>query len=223
MRLTPWLIATGLISTTAAFAYATRDTRPVYPTAALPPVGSAVDFRMPFLNSDTLRSVALHGRPTLLAFWSSECGVSARALSGLEDLHTAYGGRANIVVLADDSDRRIVADAMRGAGITAPVALANGRLQAHFDRSRTAPERQPYRVKFAMPGFLVLDARGRVAHRVAGLSLEDYQSGRAKLTKIRGVLDSLVNAERRFPLNRRPASLTQTKSRGAKDFDWLAR
>lgn len=92
MRVTPWLIATGLISTTAAFAYATRDTRPVYPTAALPPVGSAVDFRMPFLNGDTLRSVALDGRPTLLAFWSSGCGVSARALSGLEDLHTAYRG-----------------------------------------------------------------------------------------------------------------------------------
>jgi hypothetical protein len=47
-----------------------------------------------------------------------------------------------------------------------------------------------------MPGFLVLDARGRVAHREAGLSLEDYQSGRVKLTMIRGVLDSLVNAPR---------------------------
>lgn len=196
MRFTPWLIAAGLISTTAAFAYATRDTRPVSPTAALPPVGSAVDFRMPLLNGDTLRSVALHGRPTLLAFWSSDCGVSARALSGVEDLHTEYRERANIVVLADDGDQKIVADAMRDAGITTSVALANGRLRSLFDRSRTAPERKLYRVKFGMPGFLVLDSRGRVAHREAGHSLEDYQSGQAKLTKIRGVLDSLVNAPR---------------------------
>lgn len=196
MRSTRWLIAAGLISTTAAFAYATRDTRPVYPTAALPRVGSDVDFRMPLLTGDTLRSSALHGRPTLLAFWSSECGVSARALSGLEDLNTAYLGRANIVVLAGDGDRQAVADAMSDAGITTSVALADGQLQTLFDRSRTAPERKQYRVKFAMPGFLVLDARGRVVHREAGLSLEDFQSGRAKLTTIRGVLDSLVNVQR---------------------------
>ena len=64
MRFTPWLVAAGLISTTAAFVYATRDMRPVYPTAALPRVGSEVDFRMPSLTGDTLRAVALHGRPT---------------------------------------------------------------------------------------------------------------------------------------------------------------
>jgi hypothetical protein len=38
--------------------------------------------------------------------------------------------------------------------------------------------------------------RGRVVHGEAGLSLEDYQSGGAKLTTIGRVLDSLVRAQR---------------------------
>jgi hypothetical protein len=195
VRHSPRRIALLVVAVTASAIGVTaylRDTRPLYATAALPAPGTPVDFRLPLLGGDTLRARDLHGEPTVLAFWSLSCGVSARALSGIERLQADYRGRARVVVLADDGDTTAVRAAMREAGITVPVALAGGRLRQMFDRSRSAPERAHFRVGWAMPGLLVLDAGGRVAHRHVGLSLDEYRSGNVGMHRTRVTLDSLL-------------------------------
>lgn len=184
--------ALAALAAMAGIAWVTRDTRPIYATAALPPVGTVIEFELPRLGGDVIQARALRGTPTVLAFWSLNCGVSARALAGIEQLQRDYGNKVRVVVLADDGDSEAVGTAMRDAGITTPVALADGRLRALFDRSKSAPERANYRVQWAMPGLLVLDAAGRIAHRQVGLSLDEYRSGVIRMQETRVVIDSLL-------------------------------
>lgn len=170
------------------------DDRPVYPAAALPAVGTQLpDFRLPTLDGDTLTAARLHGRPVVLALWSLHCGVSQGALAGIDRLRRDYAERGvSVVLLADDGDTTALRRALAAAGVQTPVAYADGRLRRLFDHSRHAPERARYRVRFALPGFLVVDANGQVVHREAGVPLAEFQSRRVQLQRVRDRLDSLV-------------------------------
>ena len=134
------------------------DNRPINAVAALPAPGSLIpDFHFQLLGGDSITSESMRGRVTVLAIWSLECGVSQRALVGIDKLRRDYMQRnVKVVILADDGDSTALRAALEQAHVETPLAIANGRLRRVFDRSRHAPERQSYRVRFGMPGFLVL-------------------------------------------------------------------
>ena len=174
-----------------------RDTRPIYAYAALTPPGDpAPTFRLPALNGDTISVQHLKGHPTILALWSLNCGASRRVLQSVRQLQVDYASRGVAVVLVADDAAEPLRQLLDSAGVpwrtSLPVAVADGQLQHIFDRSRQAPERLTRRVEFALPGFLVLDADGRVAGRSVGVSRDEIRAGDVRLAAIRRMVDSVL-------------------------------
>ena len=130
----------------------------------------------------------------MFALWSLQCSVSRAALAGIEQLHRDYAQRGvNVVLLADDGDTTALRRTMNSAGVTLPVAYADGHLRRMFDRSKTAPERDTHRIKFGLPSFLIIDATARVQYRETGVPMTEFQSGKVSLHALRAAVDSLVS------------------------------
>jgi len=155
--------------------------------AALPVVGSPVpSFRYPTTSGAMLDPAALHGRPALVALWSSSCSASRLALKSLGAFHREYASRgAAVVILADDHQRAAVDPLLAATNLTAPVALAGGTLMATFTHDQSVI---PWRKAFALPTFLVLDAEGRVVYRQVGVE----QEAAHRLKRVRAALDGLL-------------------------------
>ena len=191
------LLAVGL-PTLAAAGIGIRDAfddRPNYAVAALPSIGTAMpDFRLPTLRADTISLDQFRGQQVVFALWSLQCSVSRAALAGIEQLHRDYAQRGvNVVLLADDGDTTALRRTMDSAGVTLPVAHADGHLRRMFDRSKTAPERDTHRITFGLPSFLIVDATGRVQYREAGVPMTEFQSGNVSLRTLRAALNSLLS------------------------------
>ena len=86
-------------------------------------------------------------------------------------------GGAAVVLLADDDDTIALRRTMRAAGMTLPVPYASDTLRRLFDNAKHAPERRSYRVQFALPSFLVVNANGVVTHRETGIPLDELSGG----------------------------------------------
>lgn len=167
------------------------DLRPVAAYLALPPPGSEpplFSFPTPTL-ADTLTPTAVRGTPTVLALWSTTCSASRLAYEGIESLAEEYGGDlVDVVIVADDGADRLreFADSAKPRSI---LAAADGRLMETFERA--APATDEYRVKFALPSFLILDSAGTVAARHAGVSFRP----RERFEWARAALDSLLTTD----------------------------
>ena len=191
------LLAIGL-PTLAAAVIGIRDAlddRPNYAVAALPSIGTTLpSFRLPTLHHDTVSLDRFRGQPVVFALWSQQCSVSRAALAGVERLHRDYAQRGvTVVLLADDGDTTALRRTMHSAGVTLPVAYADGHLRRMFDRSRSAPERDTHRIKFGLPSFLIVDATGRVQYRETGVPMTEFHSGKVSLRTLRAALDSLLS------------------------------
>ncbi len=171
------------------------DRRPIYPAAALSAPGTiAPAFDLAKLGGGRVQSRELVGRPVVLALWSLECSASRAALSGIGQLQRDYAtDGVSVVIIADNRDTTALRTAMTAAGVTAPVALAEGRLMKIFDRSSDAPSDSLYRISFALPSYLLVDAAGVVVFRSAGVPLDEYRSKQARFTDLRRALDVLIS------------------------------
>jgi hypothetical protein len=162
-----------LLATTALVAC---DRRPINPTAALPAPGSRVpDFTFPSHGgTDSVRSAALAGAPTVLALWSTHCPYQKPWVASLDSLAHEYGPRGvRVIVLADDAPGVVLDSVLAGAAwrsVVTQIGVADGKLAALFDRSRDAPERARERVEFVLPSFLLIGPDGRVVRRAWGPS-----------------------------------------------------
>jgi peroxiredoxin len=134
---------------------------------ALPAVGSALPaFSLAELDGQRVSDRDLHGRPSVVALWSSTCGSSRAALAGIAALHREYASRGlRVLVLADDSSASAVRAVLDSAGVRVPVALASGTIDQIFAPSK----RWPWQKGVALPSFLVVDAAGTVKRRVIGI------------------------------------------------------
>lgn len=152
----------------------------------LPDVGQPVPaFDLPALDGSRTTSASLAGKPTLIALWSSDCGASRLALQALASIEKDYASRGvRVVVLADDGDAKQLRAFLDGAKVKMPVAYASGNLDDIFDGDRHLWEET-----FALPSFLILDEKGRVAAKDFGVPLEEAQKSAVRLQSVRDSLD----------------------------------
>ena len=155
----------------------------------LPAVGAAVpEFNLPLINGGRLSSVNLRGQLAVLALWSTDCSASRLALDGLAAVQEAYAPRGVVVaILADDLDADLLVSFMNRAGVSLPVAYAEGELHALFDATR-----RPWQKSFPLPSFLVVDSGGRVKALTFGVPLKDVQSGEVELEHLRAAIDRVL-------------------------------
>lgn len=162
---------------------------PIFPEAALPPVGTPVPFfDLPrHAGQDRLSSAAVSGQPVVIALWSTYCPYQRPAMLSFDTLAREFSSRGvRFLVLADDPpgarlDSAVAAQPWRETGVD--VAVANGQLAALFDHSDLGRIESEYRVEFVLPSYLLLDHAGVVRGRTFGPST----------TAFRSVLDSLLS------------------------------
>lgn len=195
----PALLSTLLLVTISAATVSAqaRDTRPIYAYAALTRPGEPVpEFRLPTLDGGMISARALEGHPAILALWSLNCGASRSVLQAVRQLQADYNERGVTVVLVADDAAEPLRQMLDSANVpwrtSLRVAVADGRLQQIFDESRKAPERLTRRVEFALPGFLVLDAKGHVAGRTVGVARDELRAGGVRLAYVRKMIDSVI-------------------------------
>lgn len=195
-RRTTLCIGLALLPCATALYARVTDHRPNFALKALPAPGDTLPaFTLPMLGGGTLTARDLAAHPTVLAFWSSDCGVSRGALAGIDRVRKDYDARGvRTVLLADDGDTLLLRHILDSANVTLPVAYADGAMRALFDQSSEVPRSSEYRVRWALPGFVIVDAKGRVRYREVGVPLDEYRSHEARLTGLRSALDSLLGA-----------------------------
>ena len=160
------------------------DTRT--PGDRLPDVGQPVPaFDLPALDGSRVTSRSVTGRPALIALWSSDCAASRLALQALASIEKDYAARGvRVIVLADDGDAKKLQTVLDAAKVKLPVAYASGNLDDIFDA-----DRQMWQKTFALPSFLILDEKGRVAGKDFGVPLEEAQKSAVRLQSVRDSLD----------------------------------
>jgi peroxiredoxin len=121
------------------------------------------NFAVPLLDGGTLRSADLQGRPHLLIFWTTWCGVCKSEMPMYRALAERYASRglAVVAISADrDGDVPALVRAYRDAhALPFPIALD--------DRSMT----RRFRVEM-FPHLVLVDAAGQIRHVHQGRSFE---------------------------------------------------
>ena len=153
---------------------------------ALPAVGAVLpSFSLVQLDGRRVTAADLHGRPSVVALWSSTCSKSRLALAGIAALHREYADRGvRVLVLANDASAEAVQAVLDSAGLSVPVALADGQIDRLFATSK----RWPWQQGVALPSFLVVDGTGVVRRRVAGIE----QNPADRMQRVRGALSELI-------------------------------
>ena len=121
------------------------------------------EFAVPLLDGGTLRSADLRGRPHLLIFWTTWCGVCEAEMPMYRALAERYAARG-LAVVAVNADREgdvpALVRAHRDAqGLPFPIALD--------DRSMV----RRFRVEM-FPHLVLVDAAGQIRHVHQGRSFE---------------------------------------------------
>jgi len=121
------------------------------------------EFAVPLLDGGTLRSADLQGRPHLLIFWTTWCGVCKAEMPMYRALAERYAARG-LAVVAVNADREgdvpALVRAHRDAqGLPFPIALD--------DRSMV----RQFRVEM-YPHLVLIDATGQIRHVHQGRSFE---------------------------------------------------
>ena len=110
---------------------------------------------LPTFQGGTVTSARLSGRPTVLNFYASWCGVCNREMPDFQAVHTALGQKVNFVGVnpqSNDSDSA-QADMVARTGVTYPTARDhNDDLLRLFNTSG------------ALPTTLFIDASGKVVN-----------------------------------------------------------
>ncbi len=124
----------------------------VWPTLAPASVGDPLpDFTVPLLDGGTLRADDLHGRPHLLIFWTTWCGVCKSEMPMYRELAARH---PELRVIAVNADRegdvpRLVSAYREAHALEFPVALDGGIMTRGF------------RVRM-YPHLVLIDAGGQI-------------------------------------------------------------
>ena len=137
------------------------------------------------LDGKLVTAADLHGRPSVIALWSSTCGSSRAALAGISALHSDYVDRGlQVLVLADDSSAAIVRAVLDSAALDVPVAIAAGQIDPLFATSK----RWPWQKGVALPSFLIVDSTGTVRRRVVGIE----QDPAIRMQRVRQAVSEMI-------------------------------
>lgn len=126
---------------------------------ARPEPEPAPGFSLPDLAGETVSLESLRGRPVLIDFWATWCPPCKRQIPVLNAFRKAHADDAVAVlgIAVDAGGRKIVAPFAEEQGIDYRVLLGDERLAQRYGAA-------------GYPTLFVLDARGRIVHRHAGVA-----------------------------------------------------
>jgi thiol-disulfide isomerase/thioredoxin len=117
----------------------------------------APDFKLRTLDGRQVQLADYRGKPVILHFWATWCGVCRQEFSMLNRLNDALEGNAVLLSVVADQGDPALADFVRDQGIRYPVLLG------------TRDVLKRYRIG-AFPTNYFLDEAGNVTSRSVGLS-----------------------------------------------------
>jgi peroxiredoxin len=144
-------------NTIAAFVL---DAAVLFPLAMLLRTPQAPAVAFPLLEGRTLDSAALHGKVVLVNFWATSCAICLKEMPQLANTHRRYAGRGlETVAVAMSYDRPdLVAAYVREQALPLRVAFdPDGAIAKAYEDARLTPT------------LFVLDRRGRIVRRYAGV------------------------------------------------------
>ncbi len=136
-------------------------------TSNFPIVGEAApDFSLPSLDggSESLGNYA--GRPLVIDFWTTWCGICKEEFPLFEEFHHAYGERIPLLVLCSGTSQEDAVALIEEGGYTFPVLYDDGKSIA---RAYQPQEESVKREITAFPFTVFIDASGTVVYAKAGI------------------------------------------------------
>ena len=136
-------------------------------TSNFPIVGEpAPDFSLPSLDggSESLGSYA--GRPLVIDFWTTWCGICKEEFPIFEEFHRAYGERIPLLAICSGTSQEDAAALIEEGGYTFPVLYDHGKSIA---RAYQPQEESVKREITAFPFTVFIDASGTVVYAKAGI------------------------------------------------------
>ena len=133
------------------------------PAVSTPNGSVAPDFEAPLLDGGRFHLAAERGHPVVLAFWASWCEPCKLELPGVErvgQLLKQPGHTTRLIAVNTEGDRDAAQAAVKKLGLTMPVALDDGSAGGSY-QVRTIPHT------------VIVDAAGKVAAVLRGISTED--------------------------------------------------
>ena len=136
-------------------------------TSNFPIVGEpAPDFSLPSLDggSESLGNYA--GRPLVIDFWTTWCGICKEEFPIFEEFHHAYGERIPLLAICSGTSQEDAAALIEEGGYTFPVLYDDGKSIA---RAYQPQEESVKREITAFPFTVFIDASGTVVYAKAGI------------------------------------------------------
>jgi peroxiredoxin len=106
-------------------------------------------------SPDTWSPQDLEGRPAVLQYWSTTCGICRRELPALQRLHEESNGRFNVLTVTSDAPETVTRFFTK-EDLRLPVLLDHNR---HFARWLKVE---------VIPTTLIVDGQGNVVHDFEG-------------------------------------------------------
>lgn len=116
---------------------------------------AAPSFTVQRLDGRALSSSELLGKPTVLVFWATWCGVCQEEMPALERFAAASEGRYNVLAVSRES-----AAVLRGWAADRPLSVP-------LARDAGGHASAAYKIE-SLPTHVIIDAQGRVVHDFSG-------------------------------------------------------
>ena len=123
----------------------------------LPTGEPAPAFEASLLNGERVRLSDFRGKPLLLHFWATWCGVCRQEFSALNRLQASLGDEATLLAVVADSDAPNLDDFVQAQGLSYPIVRANRALL------------EDYKIQ-AFPTNYFVDGAGMIQSVTVGMS-----------------------------------------------------
>ena len=136
-------------------------------TSNFPIVGEpAPDFLLPSLDEGSESLGNYVGRPLIIDFWTTWCGICKKEFPLFEEFHRAYGEQIPLLVICSGASQEEAVALIEEGGYTFPVLYDDGKSIA---RAYQPQEENIKREITAFPFTVFIDASGTVVYAKAGI------------------------------------------------------
>ena len=136
-------------------------------TSNFPIVGeTAPGFSLPSLDGGSKSLDNYAGRPLVIDFWTTWCGICKEEFPIFEEFHRAYGERIPLLAICSGTSQEDAVTLIEEGGYTFPVPYDDGKSIA---RAYQPQEESVKREITAFPFTVFIDASGTVVYAKAGI------------------------------------------------------
>jgi peroxiredoxin len=136
-------------------------------TSSFPIVGEpAPDFSLPLLDGGSQSLSDYSGRPLIIDFWTTWCGICKSEFPLFEEFHHAYGEQIPLLTMCSGTSQADATALIEEGGYTFPVLYDDGKSIA---RAYQPQEESVKREITAFPFTVFIDSSGTVVYAKAGI------------------------------------------------------